>query len=165
MAKLNNLDLDKPFDLHLDPPSAEDPPLCRIIQERKDPILTNDIYLTNVKPKLWILPTPPTNNNTTTSSAAAASNFTPEIQPDSVQPGEIRLHWWMLYTPQAPGLDLRGQNITSTFNLRDAFHQLRLCPTEDKTQGEQSTNGRRESQKPKVPLNNLVILTLLMKSK
>ena len=27
----NNFDLDKPFNLHLDPPSSEDPPLCRII--------------------------------------------------------------------------------------------------------------------------------------
>ena len=86
----NNFDLDKLFDLHLDLPSAENPPLCRIIQEDKDPILTTDFYPTNVELKLWILPTPPTNNNTTISSiAAAASNFTPEIQPDPVQPGEI----------------------------------------------------------------------------
>ena len=61
-AKLNMyhcFDLNKPFDLHLDPPSSEDPPLCRIIQEGKDPILTTDFYLTNVEPKPWILPTPP----------------------------------------------------------------------------------------------------------
>ena len=88
----NNFYLDKPFDLHLDPPSAENPPLCRIIQEGKDPILTTDFYLTNMEPKQWILPTPPTNNDNTTSGIAAASNFTPEIQPDPVQPGEIRLH-------------------------------------------------------------------------
>ena len=41
----NNFDLDKPFDFHLDPPSSEDPPLCRIIQEGKEPILTTDFYL------------------------------------------------------------------------------------------------------------------------
>ena len=102
-----------------------------------------------MEPKLWILLTPPTKNNTTTSAAAAAAaaatNFTPEIQPDPIQPGEIRLHSWMLYTPQAPVLDLRGQNVTSTLDLRDAFHQLCLCPTEDETQGEPSTNGRRKS--------------------
>ena len=116
----NNFNLDKLFDLHLDPPSAENPPLCRIIQEGKDPILTIDFYLTNMEPKLWILPTPPTNNDTTTSSAAAAgSNFTPEIQPDPVQPGEISLYSWMLCTPQAPVLDLRDQNITSSLDLRD----------------------------------------------
>ena len=142
----NNFDLDKLFDFHLDPPSAKDLPLCRIIQEGKDPILTTDFYLTNMEPKPGILPTPPTNNDTTTSSAAAAvSNFTPEIQPDPVQPQEITLHSWMLYTPQAPVLDLRGQNITSTLDLRDALHQLCLCSTEDETQGEQSTNGRRKS--------------------
>ena len=56
----------------------------------------------------------PTNNETTT--AAAASSFIPEIPPDPVQPGEIRLHSWMLYTPQAPVLDLRGKNITSSLH-------------------------------------------------
>ena len=72
----NNFYLDKLFDLHLDPPSAKDPPLCRIIQEGKDSILTTDFNLTNMEPKPWILPTPPTNNDTTTASAAAAaSNF------------------------------------------------------------------------------------------
>ena len=76
-------------------------------------------------------------------------HFTPEIQPDLAQPAEIRLHSWMLYAPQAPVLDLRGQNVTSTLDLRDAFHQLYLCPKEDETQGEQSTNGRRKSQKTK----------------
>ena len=92
----NNFDMDKPFHLHLDPPSAKNPPLWRIIQEGKDSILTTDFYLTNVEPQLWILPTPPTNNDITTSSAAAAaSNVTPEIQPDPVQPGEIILHLWM----------------------------------------------------------------------
>ena len=44
----NNINLDKPFDLHLDPPSSEDPSLCRIIQEGKEPILTTDFYLANV---------------------------------------------------------------------------------------------------------------------
>ena len=146
----NKFDLDKLLDFHLDPPSAKTQPLCRVIQEGKDPTLTTDFYPTNMEPKLWILPTPPTNNDTTTSSAeAAASNFTPEIQPDPVQPREIRLHSWMLYTAQAPVLDLRGQNVTSTLDLRDAFHQLHLCPTEDETQSEPSTNGRRKSQNTK----------------
>ena len=135
----NNFDLDKLFDLHLDPPSAKYPPLCRVIQEGKDPILTTDAYLTDVEPQLWILPTPPTNNDTTTSSAAAAaSNFTLEIQPDPVKSEEIRLHSWM-----------QDQNVMSTLDLRDVFHQLCLCPTEDETQGEPSTNGRRKSQKTK----------------
>ena len=103
-----------------------------------------------MEPREWILPTPPTNNYTTTSTAAAAaSNFTPEIPPDPFQPGEIRLHSWMLYIPQAPVLELRGQDVTSTLDLRDTFHQLCLCPTEDEKQGESPTNGRRKSQKTK----------------
>ena len=105
----NNFDLDEPFDLHLDPPSFEHPPLSRIIQEGKDPILTTDFYLTNVEPKPWILPTPPSNKDTPKpSGTAAADKFTPVIDPDQVQPEEIRIHSWMLYTPQAPVLDLRG---------------------------------------------------------
>ena len=143
---LKTFDLDKPFDLQLDPPSPENLPLCRITQDGKDPIITMDFYFTNVEPREWILPTPPINNETATSTtAAAASNLTPEIPPDPVQPGEIRLHSWMLYTPQAPVLDLRGQNITSPLDLTDTFHQLCLCPTENDQQGESSPNGRRKS--------------------
>ena len=119
----NNFNLDKLFDLHLDPPSFEDPPFCRIIQEGKEPILTTDFYLTNIEPKPLILPTPPSNNDTPKlSGAAAAVKFTPVIEPDPVQPGEIRLHLWMLYTPQAPVLGLRGETITSSLDLRDTFH-------------------------------------------
>ena len=104
-----------------------------------------------MEPREWILPTPLTNNKTATSTAAAASNLTPEILPDPVQPGEIRLHSWMLYTPQAPVLDLRGQNITSALDSMDAFHQLCLCPSDHNQQGELSSNGRRKSQQTKKP--------------
>ena len=109
----NNFDLDKPFDLHLDPPSSEDPPLCRIIQEGKDPIVTTDFYLTNIEPRPLILPTPPSNKDTPEpSGVAAVDKFTPVMEIDPVQPGEIRLHSWMLYTPQAPVLNLRQETIT-----------------------------------------------------
>ena len=146
----NNFDLDKPFDLHLDPPSYEDPPLCRIIQEGKDPILTSDFYLTNIEPKPWILPTPPSNKDTPKpSGAAAADSFTSVIEPDPVQPGKIRLHSWMLYTPQAPVLDLRGDTITFMLDLRDTFHRLCLCPEEHQTHAEQCPNGRRKPKKSK----------------
>ena len=143
---LKTFDLDKTFDLHLDPPSSENPPLCRITQDHKDPIITTDFYLTKVEPKEWILPTTPTNNEMATSStAAAASNLTPEIPPDILQPGEIRLYSWVLYTPQVPVLDLLGKNVTSTLDLVDAFHQLHLCPTDNDQQEESSPNGRRKS--------------------
>ena len=51
LGMFKNFDLDKPFDLHLDLPSSENPPLCRITQEGKDPIVTTDFYLTNMEPR------------------------------------------------------------------------------------------------------------------
>ena len=146
----NNFNLDKPFNLHLDPPSFEDPLLCRIIQEGKDTILTTDFYLTNIEPKPWILPTPPSNNDTPEpSGTAAADNSTPVIEPDPVQPGEIRLHLWMFYTPQAPVLNVRGETITSTLDFSDTFYQLHLYPEEDQTHAEQCPSGRRKPKKSK----------------
>ena len=81
-AKLDmykNFDLSKPFDFNVDPPSTENPPLCRIIQEGKDPILTTDFYFTSIEPKPWILPTPLEKKDTPTESgvAASADDFTP----------------------------------------------------------------------------------------
>ena len=106
--------------------------------------------MTNIEPKPWILPTPPSNKDTPKQSGtAAADKFKPVIEPDPVQPREVRLHFWMLYTPQAPVLDLREETITSTLDLRDAFHQLYLCPEEDETLPEQCPNGRRKSKKSK----------------
>ena len=116
---LRTFDLNRPFDLHLDPPSSANPPLCRITQDGKDPIITTDFYLKNMKPREWILLTPPTNNETATSNAAAAAS-------NPLQPGKIRLHSWQLYTPEAPVLDLRGKKVTSTLDLADAFHELHL---------------------------------------
>ena len=146
----NNFNLDKPFNLQLDPPSSEDQPPCRIIQEGKDPILTTDLYLTNIEPRPWILPTPLQNKDTPKpSGAAAADKFTPVKEPGPVQPGEIRLNSWMLYTPQGPVLDLREETITSEIDLRDAFHQLYLCPEEDKKYPEKCPNGRRKTKKLK----------------
>ena len=106
--------------------------------------------MTNIEPKPWILPTPTSNTDTPEASgAAAADNFTPVIEPDPVQSGEIRLHSWMLYTPQAPVLDLREETITSTLDLRDAFHRLHLCPEEPHTSAEQCPNGRRKPKNSK----------------
>ena len=42
---LKTIDLNKLLDLHLDPPSSENPPLCRIMQDGKDPTITTDFYL------------------------------------------------------------------------------------------------------------------------
>ena len=85
-----------------------------------------------MEPREWILPPPLTNNETATSNrAAAASNSTPEIPADPLQPEEIRLYSWQLYTPEAPVLDLRGKKVTATLDLADTFHELCLCATDD----------------------------------
>ena len=55
----------------------------------------------------------------------------------------------MVYTPQAPVFDLREETITSTLDLRDAFHRLCLCPEESPASAEQCPNGRRKHKKPK----------------
>ena len=112
------------------------------MQDGKDPIITTDFYLTNVEPREWILPTPPTNNKTATSNAAAASNLPPDIPVDPLQPDKIRLYSWQLYTPEAPVFDLRGKKITSTLDLADTFHKLHLCSTDSDQQEESSPNGR-----------------------
>ena len=101
------------------------------MQDGKDPIITRDFYLRNVKPREWILPTPLTNNEgTAANSAAAACNPPPEIPVDPLQLGEIQLHSWQLYTPEAPVLDLRGKKATSKLDFVDAFHELHLCSTD-----------------------------------
>ena len=98
-----------------------------------------------MEPREWILPIPTTNNKTTSANtAAAASNSIPEIPVGPLQSGEIRLHSWQLYTPEAPVLDLRGKKVISTLNLAGTFHELHLCSTDNKQQEESSPNGRRK---------------------
>ena len=43
----------------------------------------------------------------------------------------------------------------STLDLRDTFHQLHLCPTEDETQGECQQMAERNPKKPKSPAKQL----------
>ena len=79
----NNFDLNKLFDLHLDPTSSKDLPLCRITLEGDYPILTTDFYLTNIEPNPWILLTPPINKDMPEPSGAAA---VPPINNDMPEP-------------------------------------------------------------------------------
>ena len=46
----NTFDPNKPFDIHLDSPSTERPPLVEIKQEGKPSIYTTDFYFTNKLP-------------------------------------------------------------------------------------------------------------------
>ena len=126
------------------------------MQDGKDPIITRDFYLTNMEQREWILPTPPTNNEVATSNpAAAASNPPSEIPADPLQPGEILLHSWHLYTPEALVLNLRGKKVTSTLDLADTFHELHLGSTDSDQQEESSPNGRRKRKKtPQIQIIN-----------
>ena len=145
---LKTFDWRKPFDLHLDSLSLENLPLCRIMQDGKDPIITTDFYLTNMEPREWIPPTLLTNNKgAATNAAAAVCNLPPEIPADPLQPSKIRLHSWQLYTPKAPVLDLRGKKVTPTLDSADTFHELCLCFTDSDFQEESSSNGRTKRQR------------------
>ena len=62
---------------------------------------------------------------------------------DPLQAGEIHLHSWMLYTLQAPILDLRGEHIKTKEDIEATFHALNLCPQEDK---EEKSNGRKDTR-------------------
>ena len=69
----NTPDLTKPCNFYVDPPSKEKPPLCRITQEGKEPIVTTDFYFANMEPKQLIPPTPGQQKDTPPASGAAAS--------------------------------------------------------------------------------------------
>ena len=90
----NTFDPNKPFDIHLDLPSTEWPPLVKIKQKGKPSIYTMDF-----------------------------------------------LHLWMLYTSQAPILDLTGEQIRTKEDIEAAFHVLNLCSQEEE---EQKSDGRKE---------------------
>ena len=99
-------------------------------------------------PSNIVVPSPSKNNTTPTGDQAAAANLT-LFDTDPLQPGEICLHSWMLYSSQAPVLDLTEEHIRSKEDIEATFHALNLCPQEDK---EEKSNGRKETRgtsKPK----------------
>ena len=144
----NIFDPDKPISIHLDPPSTERSPLVEIKQEGKTSIHTTDFYFTNKSPSNIVVSSPSENITTPTGDQAAATDPT-IFDTDPLQPGEICLHSWMLYTSQAPILDLTGKDIKSMKDIEHAFHTLNLCPQEN---NEEKSNGREETggtNKPK----------------
>ena len=56
------------------------------------------------------------------------------FDPDPLQPGEVPLHSWMLYTSQAPVWDLTGEHIKTKQDIEAAFHALNLCSQEEEEQ-------------------------------
>ena len=134
----NIFDPDKPFNIHLDPPSTEWPPLVEIKQEGKTSVYTTDLYLTNKLPSNIAVLSQGENNNTPTTDQAAVPDPT-LFDTDPLQPGEIHLHSWMLYTSQAPVLDLTGEHIKTKEDIEATFHSFHLCPEEE----EQKSDGRQ----------------------
>ena len=127
----------------LTPPSAEHPPLVEIKQEGKASIYTTDFYFTNKLPSNIAVPSPGINNTTPTGDQAAAADPT-LFDTNPLQQDEIHLHSWMLYTSQAPILDLTGEHILTKEDIEAAFHALNLCPQEDK---EEKSNGRQDTRR------------------
>ena len=80
-----------------------------------------------------------------TGNQAAAADPT-LFDTDPLQPGEICLHSWTLYTSQAPVLDLTGEHIKTKEDIEAVFHTLNLCPQEDE---EEKSNGRKERKASK----------------
>ena len=142
----NTFDPDKPFNIHLDLLSTEQPPLVEIKQEEKASVYTTDFYLTNKLPSNIAVPPQGKNNKTPTADQAAAAADPTLFDTDPLQPGEIRFHSWMLYTSQAPVLDLTGEHIKTKEDIEATFHALHLCPQEEE---EQKSDGRKERRNSK----------------
>ena len=144
----NTFDPDKSISIHLDPPSPERPPLVEIKQEGKNSIYTMDFYFTNRSPSNIVVLSPSQNNTTPTGDKAAAVDPT-IFYTDLLQLGKIYLHSWMVYTSQAPILDLTGKDIKSIKDIEHAFHALNLCPKENnegKPNGREETGGTNKSK-------------------
>ena len=119
------------------------PPRFEIKQQGKAAIYTADFYFTN-KLSSNIAVSPQGGNNTTSTEDQAAAADPTLSDTDPVQPGEIRLHSWMLYTSQAPVLDLTGEHIKTKEDIEATFHALNLCPQEDE---EEKSNGRKDTRR------------------
>ena len=138
----STFDPDKPFNIHLDLPSTERPLLVEIKQEGKASIYTTDFYFTNKLPSNIVVLSPSKNNTMPTGDQTAVAD--PILfNTDPLQPGKIHLHSWMLYTSQAPVLDLRGEHIKTKEDIEATFHTLNLCLQEDK---DEKSNGRKETR-------------------
>ena len=77
----------------------------------------------------------------------------------TLQPKEIHLHSWMLYTSQAPILDLTGKHIKTKEDIEATFHALNLCPQEDE---EEKSNGRKDKKNQQIKVSHLQIVIPLI---
>ena len=106
---------------------------------------TTDFYFTNKSPSYIVVQPQGENNNTPNADQAEAADPT-FFYADPLQPGEVCLHSWMLYTSQAAVLDLTGEHIKTKEDIEAAFHALNLCSQEEE---EQKSDGRKERRASK----------------
>ena len=119
------------------------PPLVEIKQEGKASVYTTDFYFTNKLPSNITVWSPGENNTMPTGDQAAAVDPT-LFDTDPLQPREICLHLWMLYTSRAPVLDLTGEHIKTKEDIEALFHALNLCPQKEE---EEKSNGRKDKRR------------------
>ena len=103
---------------------------------------TTDFYFSNKLPSNIAVQPQGANNNTPNTDQAEAADPT-FFDADPLQPGEVRLHLWMLYTSQAPVLELAGEHIKTKEDIEAAFHALNLCSQEEE---EQKPDGRKKGR-------------------
>ena len=98
---------------------------------------TTDFYFTNKLPSNIAIRPQHTNNNSPNADQAEAADPA-SFEADPLQPGKVCLHSSMLYTPQAPVLDLTGEHIKTKEDTEAAFHYLNLC-----THNKQKSDGAK----------------------
>ena len=87
----NSFDPNKPYDIHLEPPSNDQPPLVEIKQKGKPLVYTTDFYFTNKLPSNITVQPQGTNNNSPNTNQAEAADPT-FFEADPLQPDEVCLH-------------------------------------------------------------------------
>ena len=122
----NSFDPNEPYDIHLEPPSHDHPPLVEIKQKGKPSVYTTNFYFTNKLPSN-IAARPQGTNNTSPNANQAEAADPAFFAADPFQQGKVHLHSWMLYTPQSPVLDLTREHIKTKEDIEAAFHSLNLC--------------------------------------
>ena len=104
-----------------------------------------NFYFTNKLPSNIVVQPQGANNNTPNADQVEAVDPT-FFYADPLQPGEVRLHLWMLYTSQAHVLDLTGEHIKTKEDIEATFHALNLCSQEEEEQNSDGRKERRASQ-------------------
>ena len=137
----------------------EHPPLVEIKQEGKASVYTTDFYFTNKLPSNIAVWSPGENNTMSTGDQTAAADPT-LFDTDSLQPREIHLHSWMLYTSQTPILDLTGEHIKTKEDIKATFYALNLC-SQARRRREVSWQ-KRQKKNQQIRVSHLQIVILLM---